>query len=501
MSQNDPASKTAKPPTGRGRRPKASPPAEPAVEPPQCHVHDNNPIYQNINEIRRNVCVNDEPPAEFEGKHYCLFHLPTKKKDIDKFEKKLRERLTAIEEKIAEAEKLPEDRQKTAKKAVKYDFRYVWFPSITNFFGYKFALAADFSSAIFTAAANFNAATFTSTAYFMSATFTSTAYFGETTFTSGAYFSKATFTTAAYFRKAIFTAAANFSSATFEEKSQVFFFETRFSSRLSFNYTVFKGYLAFAGKWGNRLFVDEESLLDLQNARVGDGKKILFHTVRVEPSWFVNTDASEFVFTDCEWNYADGKRLDVKRELKNLEEREFENPHALLTKACWQLADNHEESKSFADASLFRQFACESRRLKNPWYLQPFTLLWWYYAVSFYGERWTRAFFMLIGILALFGLLYAAPFSRFDYGEKKREFTADPVEQRIFDAAASGERFREMDLGEGLIHSLYVAALQRPEPKPASDSDLTKLFVILETIFAPLQAALLALAIRRKFMR
>lgn len=58
---------------------------------------------------------------------------------------------------------------------------------------------------------------------------------------------------------------------------------------------------------------------------------------------------------------------------------------------------------------------------------------------------------------------------------------------------------RFMSWGEGFVHSLYVAALQRPEPK-AHDTR-TKLFVILETIFALLQAALLALAIRRKFMR
>lgn len=52
---------------------------------------------------------------------------------------------------------------------------------------------------------------------------------------------------------------------------------------------------------------------------------------------------------------------------------------------------------------------------------------------------------------------------------------------------------------DAVVHSLYVSALQRPDPKPADA--LTKLFVILQTIFAPLQAALLALAIRRKFMR
>ena len=216
----------------------------------------------------------------------------------------------------------------------------------------------------------------------------------------------------------------------------------------------------------------------MQNARIDDAKKISFHTVRLEPHWFVNTDASEFVFTDCQWNYAGGKPLNVKTELRKLEDREFENPNALLTKACWQLAENHEESKSFAESSEFRKIANESRRLQTPWYFQPLTLHWWYYAVSFYGENWRRAFFVLLGILLISGIFYEW-FGNFQ--------STDSLE------------LYNMTGGEGYIHSLAVASFQRPEPKPADI--LTKGIVVLETILAPLQAALLALAIRRKFMR
>jgi len=42
-------------------------------------------------------------------------------------------------------------------------------------------------------------------------------------------------------------------------------------------------------------------------------------------------------------------------------------------------------------------------------------------------------------------------------------------------------------------------SLQKPEPKPLTGTAQT--LVLLETILGPLQAALLALAIRRKFMR
>jgi len=54
--------------------------------------------------------------------------------------------------------------------------------------------------------------------------------------------------------------------------------------------------------------------------------------------------------------------------------------------------------------------------------------------------------------------------------------------------------------GEAMVHSLSTATLQNIEyRKPVTSKGET--VVILEKIFAPLQAALLALALRRKFMR
>ena len=52
---------------------------------------------------------------------------------------------------------------------------------------------------------------------------------------------------------------------------------------------------------------------------------------------------------------------------------------------------------------------------------------------------------------------------------------------------------------ETLVYSFNVAALQKPEPLPGGI--FAKIFVLLETFLGPLQAALLALAIRRRFMR
>jgi hypothetical protein len=105
---------------------------------------------------------------------------------------------------------------------------------------------------------------------------------------------------------------------------------------------------------------------------------------------------------------------------------------------------------------------------------------------------------MLIGILALFSVLYAMPFANFENRGKPVEPTENFVMKNCNRARIIGNP-DGMTLCDGVAHSLFVATLQRPEPKPADA--LTKFLVILETILAPLQAALLALAIRRKFMR
>ncbi len=423
-----------------------------------CHVHDDIKFLHDIDDIHQKVCVSktEYDITEFEGKHYCLFHLPTIK-DVNKFREIFINRLKKIDNVAKEIEsefyddkiKQLEDKRK---KHVRYDFRYVWFPIVVNLTNQKFKAPVDFSSA---------------------------------TFTKYTYFSSATFTN-----------YVDFSWTTFEEKSEIFFIKTNFNKPIYFNYTNFNGFVSFEGIKSNFVFIGEDSLLDLQNARIDDAKKISFHTVRLEPNWFVNVNASEFVFTDCKWRYADGKKLKVKQEIENLLQREAShNPHEILTKACWQLADNHEESKSLSKASMFRKFASESKRLATPWYLQPFTLHWWYYAVSYYGESWRRALFVLVIVLGGFGLLFESPFASFELPEKNKteviaKQTTDKLEQT---------KIYKMNYGEGFTYSLSVATFQRPEPK--ANDVLTKLFIVLEVIFAPLQAALLALAIRRKFMR
>jgi hypothetical protein len=57
-----------------------------------------------------------------------------------------------------------------------------------------------------------------------------------------------------------------------------------------------------------------------------------------------------------------------------------------------------------------------------------------------------------------------------------------------------------LGFGDAVVHSLTTATLQNVDyRKPTTKKGETA--IILEKIFAPLQAALLGLALRRKFMR
>lgn len=55
------------------------------------------------------------------------------------------------------------------------------------------------------------------------------------------------------------------------------------------------------------------------------------------------------------------------------------------------------------------------------------------------------------------------------------------------------------DFQKALIYSTAVSLLQRPEPRPLTP--LASAAVLVQTIFGPVQVALLILAIRRRFMR
>ncbi|SRR5581483_2986003 len=114
-----------------------------------------------------------------------------------------------------------------------------------------------------------------------------------------------------------------------------------------------------------------------------------------------------------------------------------------------------------------------------------------YRLLSGYGERVGRALMALLVVLVLFASTYC--FVGFERKPSSQPATA-PAGQISNESPDA-----PLNLSRAMAYSLGVALLQKPEPKSYTTTALA--LVYLETILAPLQAALLALAIRRRFMK
>ena len=337
-----------------------------------------------------------------------------------------------------------------------FDFRGVWFPdSILLFSRYTF-----------TAPANFDLATFNSEVYFNSAMFSAEVSFNLTKF----------------------NARVSFDSATFN--ADVSFSITKFNSEAIFYSATFKDYVRFAGNRENHVFGDNSSL-DLQFARIEKPERFSFHTLTLRPHWFVNVDSRKFEFIAVEWNWHNVK---IKQEIKSLQSKNISPAHHLLELACRSLALNAEENHRYERASRFRYMAMEVRRLEG-WQgwrnFASWMLNWGYLLASGYGERVGQAFLMLLGIWLLAAALYTqVGFARWEPRIATEKEAAAARRDEV------GEPLRP---SRALTYSLGVMTLQKPEPRPATNA--AQSLVMLETILGPVQAALLVLAIRRKFMR
>src|ERR1043166_1348763 len=465
----------------------------------------------------RSVCEGLPFYKKHEGKRYCVLHYPGKDK-VSAFDEALKRKLDAQD----------------------FDFRGVWFPDKVNFSKFTFTTPANFNSATFSAEANFYSATFSATARFnsatlsaeanffsamfsavadftsatfsaeanfYSATFSAEARFTSATFSAEARFTSATFSAEANFFSAMFSAVADFTSATFSAKARfnyatfsavadffsamfsavAYFTSATFSAKARFFSVTFKDYVRFAGGKKEIGFLDDSSL-NLQFAKIEKPDRLSFHTISLRPHWFVNVDARKFEFINVDWSWRD---TSIKQEIKSIGEEDVLSRHRLLAIACRNLAVNAEENHRYEEASRFRYMAMEARRLERWRGVAFWTLGWWYWLASGYGERVWRAFVVLIGVWLVAAALYTrVGFARWEPRVSTEQEAAEARRDEV------GEPLR---VPRALTYSLGVMTLQKPEPRPATNAAQT--LVMLETILGPVQAALLALAIRRKFMR
>jgi hypothetical protein len=393
------------------------------------------------------ACAGEPIYKALRGKPYCILHFP-EEKDIPRFKE-------AIDKKL---------------KKEDFNFRNVCFPADQRFSRTEFTTKADFVDAVFHGRVRFHKAKFAKAAYFNRAKFKCAANFSQVIFRAGVNFTGATFSNHVNFYYAHFIGEVDFTRATFDFP-------------LKFYGATFGDHVRFAGRDHSANIKS----LDLQFARIEKPDRVYFHSLLMRPSWFVNVDIRRFDFINVKWDW---KRT-IQEETDSLKSRKVESAQQMLTIAYRRLAVNAEENHRYDDASRFRYRAMESgRREGNKRFrVRALAPAHWlanaYWLASGYGERVWQALLVLLGILILFAALYT-----------QVGFAPAPAQGST---AQRDEVGAPLTLGRALSYSGAVMTLQDPEPHPATN--WAHALVLLETILGPVQAALLALAIRRKFMR
>jgi uncharacterized protein YjbI with pentapeptide repeats len=422
----------------------------------------------------------------------------------------------------------------------------------TVFKNCKFDNSVSFVATKFFQNTDFSRANFQNT-HFEEANFSGSANFREAKFSEDVFFNLSKFGYKDEHR--ISSGQANFDGAEFGKDSRVFFDNTWFSWHTSFNYVKFNGYLFFKGTAKNLVFdniFEKDSfggLLSFVNTTIDKPEKVYFQTVRLRPSWFVNSvfDLRKVNLIDINWGDGFKSFFTIEDELEGIEKQIKHNSKKLFAITLRQIADNAETNNRFDEASKFRKLAFETEWLEKKEKLlnsleklpeniekqkgrfsefvfrnknyqvdnndipinifgvfrKSGLILAFYRTTSFYGESWSHAFKILFFIVfVIFPLIY----TQTEFQVSPKNIPLDVVVKdckEVIDELKPSCKIENRGLyfwSEAIPQSLATAALQTVEYR-IPQTFWGGIWIMLEKIFAPLQVALLALAIRRKFMR
>jgi hypothetical protein len=358
------------------------------------------------------------------------------------------------------------------------DFSRSIFSRTMDFGSSKFEVAADFSGVVFQDQVDFSGVEFKCSTTFKSAKFNELATFAAG-FSQDANFNEAEFDNLAEFTDSEFNGEVSFIGAAFHGSAD--FRNVTFDGPVSFDISLIQE-LKFGQFDGGREVFGDKSTLSLEDAYIENPERVSFYSTKLKPGWFINVDASKFDFTNVSWS--------DKAIKKNISS--YGPSHQLLAVAYRRLAINAEENHRYAEASDFRYLAMDVAWFRVPFRRVAFwKLTWWYWLGSGYGERVFQAFAMVLVIWIFFAFLYCwVGFDRWKPSVPTKETTKIVAQDKIG---------TPLGFGQAVFYSAGVITLQKPEPGPSTPT--AKALVLLETVLGPIQAALLALAIRRKFIR
>jgi uncharacterized protein YjbI with pentapeptide repeats len=426
------------------------------------------------------VCAGEIFYKELNGQKYCIFHYPSEDKKDD-FDRALDKRLNAKD----------------------FNFRGFWFPDIFLLNEYEFDSKANFNHTIFNkdvsltncifTESEFLRAQFKGKADFTGSIFRTTSDFSFTTFDQNTQFNGTNFEGVTHFYEAIFNSITSFNESVFYERAD--FSKAYFNAEMNFTHTCFiktadfnqvsvKDQVKFIGGESKQIFQLD---LNLQHARTASSDCIYFHSVKLAPAWFINIDSTGFVFINIEWQNTKEQAIEFRRNYYSKPNASYASVIHMLAIAYRQLAINAEKNHRYEEASGFRYRSMDLQR-HSKWNGYAFWgLNWWYWIASGYGERTIRAFI----ILCVIWIVFAWAYTRVGFNQSDGVNLKNATSQ--IDVIG-----KPLEFPRALSYSLAVMSLQKPLPYPSTN--LAHSLIALEAILGPLQGALFALAIRRKFM-
>lgn len=391
------------------------------------------------------------------------------------------------------------------------DFTDAQFKDGANFLDARFDGLADFRRTIFLECADFQGANLAQANFCRTRFGKGGADFGRTQFNEHANFSDATFSSGSKFSDAHFRMNADFRHAYFQ--GDLPFIRTTFVGEADFHLATFMGpnpddvpeggsrrsFVSFSGARFREGFTFERTnfgqdvRLNLAAVTFDHPERVTLHSTSLRPNWFIDTDPRRFNFINVIWGSLDSRDA-LQREIEDLEAHDLSRHSPLLEITFRQLAVNAEDNNRYDEAANFRYLAMEVKRLQARRRVDLLGLRWWYWLLSGYGERVQRALVVLLSIWLLFAVTYWTGNATWWQPRAPNRAISGSAEREV-----QSSEPRRLAFSEALLYSAGVLTLQKPDPQPANKR--ARFFVLAETLLGPIQAALLALAIRRKFMR
>lgn len=382
------------------------------------------------------------------------------------------------------------------------DFSYAHFMAEANFSKATFQRVLFNERTVFDKKADFSDVAFKQIADFSQATFNYTADFKNSNFNAEANFGQITFNSIVDFTSASYNEGANFSGATLNGQGR--FLAAFFKKEANFVRTVFRDETDFRGAMFGEGVNFEEAIFAKTGYFFGNSfpsggdfrciklnEQVNFQEVHLKKLLFADTDVRKIDFLNCYWPEKKGRRVfyDEIELFSGEKDNSFESKIKKIEILYRRLKQKYKEEHNDPEVSNWHYGEKEMARKRKPsTRYNPIGLSNIYWLSSGYGERPVRAgiFFILLILTAsiLFGLVGFAPSDDQGSGGVKLQHLTDFID----------------NFGMLLLNTLqHVTFDKAPSFEPTSLTG--KFFKIAAQILIPIQAALLALAVRNRFRR